>query len=285
MLPSRRINGLMASALLLTFGVAQHVRGETTDCTPIQSLPTTISAQGIYCFVDDLTTNATTGNAIEITTSNVTIDMNGWKLGGLAAGLGTTARGIASNGPNNITIRNGNVRGYLIGVELLGGQGHVIEDVRAERNRQIGLKSSGNGVLIRRNQVVDTGGSTAAADASIWGMEVLGSGPRVLGNDVSGVTAAGNGDVNGIRVVGAANAIVSDNRVTGISASSGDSAGILIGLSEALVANNIVSSVGTGLDTGVNFVLAIGGYRDNIVSGAATAYAGLGTDLGNNDDL
>jgi len=46
----------------------------------------------LYCFTGNIAT-AITGVAITIATNNVTLDMNGFKLGGLAAGTGTRARG------------------------------------------------------------------------------------------------------------------------------------------------------------------------------------------------
>ena len=78
-------------AVLLFSSMAQ---AETTECTVITSLPYTISTQGIYCLKGNLATSMTSGNAIEINTNNVVIDLNGYKLGGLGAGPGTTARGI-----------------------------------------------------------------------------------------------------------------------------------------------------------------------------------------------
>jgi hypothetical protein len=86
---------------------SNSVRAETPECTVITSLPYTISTQGIYCLKGNLATNMTSGNAIEIGTNNVVIDLNGYKIGGLAAGSGTSTYGIYANGRKNITIRNG----------------------------------------------------------------------------------------------------------------------------------------------------------------------------------
>ncbi|MCG6862910.1 MAG: hypothetical protein LJE70_16765 [Chromatiaceae bacterium] len=189
---------------------------------------------------------------------------------------------MASNGPNNITIRNGNVRGFRSGVELLGGQGHLVEDVRAERNTTIGINVSGDGSIVRRNQVVDTGGSTVTTSA--LGIQVTGSGVRVLNNDVDGIEATDNGNGYGIFVVGATGAIVQDNRVTNLSSVTGASAGIAIGLADALVERNVVSALNDPPDYGIYFVLGIGGYRDNYVYGATTPFSG-GTNGGGNDSL
>src|SRR6266446_3169384 len=101
--------------LLLVLGLAgvpRPAQAETINCTPITSVPTTITVQGIYCFTQHLNTAITTGNAIDIQTNNVVLDLNGWKLGGLAAGPDTGATGIRANDRQNITIKNGTVRGF-----------------------------------------------------------------------------------------------------------------------------------------------------------------------------
>ena len=112
---------LLVLVLLGLMMVAIHLRSagaETTNCTAITSLPYTITTQGIYCLTSDLSTGMTTGNAIEIDTNNVVIDLNGHKLGGLAAGPSTRAIGIIAFNRKNITIRNSTVRGCSSGIVL-----------------------------------------------------------------------------------------------------------------------------------------------------------------------
>ena len=87
----RLIKYLKLTILLLAVPAAW---AETVNCTPITTLPTVITSQGVYCLTGSLKTNMTSGNAIEIQTNNVTIDLNGWKLGGKPAGVGTTVNGI-----------------------------------------------------------------------------------------------------------------------------------------------------------------------------------------------
>ena len=105
--------------LALVLGPAP-ARAETVSCTPITSLPAVITVQGIYCFTGHLSTGMTSGNAIDIQTNNVVLDLNGFKLGGLAAGPGTFAVGIHVDDRRNITIKNGTVRGFFRG-DLVGG--------------------------------------------------------------------------------------------------------------------------------------------------------------------
>src|SRR5688572_6572476 len=156
------------SLLALVFAAAPS-GAETTDCTVIRSLPETITRSGVYCLVRNLSTSMTSGTAITVAADDVVIDLNGHVLDGSGAGLGTQANGILSDdglsvtapSRRNITVRNGTVRGFWAGV-VLGGcgpvptcdpasasQGHVIEDILADRNTKIGLGAWGHGTIVR----------------------------------------------------------------------------------------------------------------------------------------
>ena len=77
--------------------------------TPIETLPITISTSGSYYFTQNLQFTATSGDAISITSPNVTLDLNGFTLSSTA---GVTGRGISvTGGLNNVTIRNGKIAG------------------------------------------------------------------------------------------------------------------------------------------------------------------------------
>ncbi len=82
-----------------------------------------------------------------IQTDNVSIDLNGFKLGGLGGGSATAAVGIFGEDRSNITIRNGSIRGFLYGISLIKdtgtSSGHLIEDVLADGNRNIGILVAG----------------------------------------------------------------------------------------------------------------------------------------------
>src|SRR2546430_837169 len=234
--------------LALTLG-AVPAQAETTACTPVTAVPTVITAQGIYCFTQHLNTDITTGNAIEIQTNNVILDLNGFKLGGLAAGPSTLATGIHATDRQNITIKNGTVRGFLNGIFLQGSAsgGHVVEDIRADQNTQVGMQVVGDGSLIRNNQVVATGGTTISAAADGFGIIAGGIGLRVLNNDVIDVKSVGGGTAWGVFF----------NGVSG------------------LAANNRI----TNADVGINNAAK---YSDNLTTGVTTPFSG-GTAVGVND--
>ena len=236
--------------------IATPVRAETVNCTAITALPAIITVQGIYCFTGHLNTAITTGNAIDIQTNNVVLDLNGFKLGGLAAGTGTDARGIFASNRQNITIKNGTIRGFRKAIVLEGsssGQGHVVEDIRADQNTEFGIQVQGSGTIVRNNQVVATGGCTTlcGANASAFGIFVSGGGPRVLNNDVITVTKQGTGIAWGIRVSASMGALVVNNRIT-------------------------------QADRGIECSGSTGKFRDNVTFDVPTPFIG-GTDIGNNN--
>ncbi|HEY0659898.1 MAG TPA: right-handed parallel beta-helix repeat-containing protein [Lysobacter sp.] len=155
----------------------------------ITSLPAVIQTQGTWCLKQDLSTGMTSGTAISVATNNVTIDCNDFKVGGLAAGAGTTANGIHSTG-QNITVRNCNVRGFRVGITLLGSASNTVEDNRLDGNTARGIVVHGDGSQILHNRVTDTGGSSLGGEAyGIWFS--LGA-VAVEDNRVSGVIPGGS---------------------------------------------------------------------------------------------
>src|SRR5690606_25516601 len=80
---------LIVLFLLLATSHAAQAEETFDTCTSfIPSLPTVITSQGTWCLDKNLGTAITGGNAITVATNNVTIDCNGFKIGGLAAGDG-----------------------------------------------------------------------------------------------------------------------------------------------------------------------------------------------------
>ena len=250
----------LAASLLVLFAAvfsATPTRAETVNCTAITSLPAVITVQGIYCFTGHLNTAMTSGNAIDIQTNNVVLDLNGFKLGGLAAGTGTHAFGIHALNRQNITIKNGTIRGFSTGITLTNNgasQGHVIEDIRADQNTIVGISVDGDGNIIRNNQVVSTGGGTCCgAILDGFGIHVFGTSARVLNNDVISVVKLGATALAwGIRFNACSGCLAVNNRVT-----------------EA--------------DKGIEYFSgATGKFRDNVTFDVTTPFTG-GTNIGNNN--
>ncbi len=289
--------------------VAPAAWPETINCTPITTLPYVITVQGNYCFTGDLATAMTTGNAIEIQTNNVTIDMNGWKLGGLAAGAGTQSHGIYAYRRKNITIRNGTIRGFMVGVRLddvspyTTSQGHLIEDIRTDKNTYVGLSVQGRGSIVRRNQVVDTGGSTLVIDA--YGIILYGPGSRILNNDVNATVVTGSNKAYGLYIRNAVGAVVEGNRISDTKADISTAYGIFITSNDVVVEDNRIAGNGStafvfgiyivvsnnvlvasnriiSADYGIYFISgSTGKYMDNLTSNVTTPFTS-GTAVGTN---
>src|SRR4249919_615558 len=107
---------LLLGIALLVAPRAAHAETYNTCTGFITSVPTVITTQGTWCLKQDLTTALTIGVAITINTNNVTIDCNDFKLGGLAAGVGSQVHGIYAANRSNLTVRHCNIRGFYNGV-------------------------------------------------------------------------------------------------------------------------------------------------------------------------
>ena len=155
-------------------GLAGTARAdETTLCnTFITAVPFTITAQGHYCFNRNLSTGMTTGNAITINVDYVVLDLNNFKLGGGSAGLGTNTVGVFSRNHRNVTVRNGNIRGFKYGVQLIGtfAGNIVIENNVLDGNTIVGAQTDGDSSVVRNNLVTNTGGSTTFTGWGTYGI-------------------------------------------------------------------------------------------------------------------
>jgi hypothetical protein len=249
----------------------------------ITSLPATIDTAGTWCFNKDLSTAISTGTAILINSSDVTIDCNGYKLGGLAAGEGTSAWGIAEFDRQNITVRHCNIRGFSFGITLSNSSvtvgNHLIEDNRFDGNTNYGIIAAGDGTIVRRNLVNNTGFTTLSGggtgiNASGW--------IDVIDNTVAGVTATASYVARGIEVDND-NGSVTGNRVSGVLGNSSTQVtGIFASSSHATVRDNNISGSNVGFSYGVYCSNASGVTKDNVINNMGSAITNC-SDGGGND--
>ncbi len=269
---------------LATALMATPAKAETIECTVIDSIPFIITVQGIYCFKGNLATTLTSGNLITVTVNNVTIDMNGFKLGGLGAGAGTTANGIVAINRRNITIRNGSIRGFLNGISLDGGaansSGHLLEDLRLDGNRVIGARVEGTGNIIRNNLVVNTGPSDISTSA--FGLFInLSNDSVVEGNVISSVSESLAAE--GIIVQSSSLIEVRNNTILRTKdATNNRGITVIVATDVTIIGNRILNPTTTGTvgiidsgsSTGVNCI-------DNIIAGYTTPLSGCDFEDGN----
>ena len=83
-----------------------------------------------------MSTAVASGAAITINANNVTLDCNGYKIGGLGAGVGTDAYGVRATDRLNTTVRRCGIRGFhrAIAFDGTNASGGVIEDNRIDNN-------------------------------------------------------------------------------------------------------------------------------------------------------
>jgi len=254
------------------------------NCTGyITVLPAIISTQGTWCLKQDLATANATGAAITINTNNVTIDCNDFKLGGLAAGLGTSTFGIYAQDRFNATVRRCNIRGFYVGLVFAGssGGGHAVEDNRFDTNTRIGMLVQGDGSVIRRNRVTDTGQSTVFSNAIGIATEFS---VDIVNNTVSGVTATTStgGNAYGISSDFNDNGRIAGNGVRGLVQ---DGAGVAYGIyntnsDRITMRENDVVGVGAS-SVGLTCSSANGTALDNMISHFATAIDTCSNSSGN----
>lgn len=282
-----RIGALLVLIFAALLAIAPKARAAESydNCTGfITSVPAVINTQGTWCLKTDLATAMTSGAAITINTNNVTIDCNNFKLGGLAAGVATQANGVYSLDRSNITVRNCNIRGFLYGLLLNDGLnstvgGHVVEDNRFNGNTFSAIVVIGDGSVIRRNLVFDTGGSTVVQQA--YAIQANYS-ADVLDNTVSGVVGTG-GTTGGISTANNAGGSISGNRIRGVVRGGTDFAYGIYNFfdSRLTMRNNDLIGDGSAGSLGLHCETATDHARDNVIVGYATGLDGCTDDGGN----
>ena len=144
-------------AMTVTLGLGTYASGQ--DVTEIDECKT-IDAPGSYLLEKDL---AATGDCLVVTSDFVTIDLGGFTISGDGAEADFEDPGALSLGPfgtgsgistpsfqKGVTVRNGQITGFNVGIDLGTGGAHVVEGVRVFANSFIGIRA-GRASLIKDN--------------------------------------------------------------------------------------------------------------------------------------
>jgi hypothetical protein len=280
-------------ALLSLAGLASaprsaHAAQSYDNCTGfIETLPATISTQGVWCLHHDLATSIASGNAIEIATNNVTIDCNDFIIDGQAAGNHAFTSGVHAATRQNAGVRRCKIRGFYYGINLTGssGGGHLVEDNLLEDSLYTGIYVGGTHNRVRRNAVFDTGGYFSGTFS--YGIQA--GGADVVDNVVEGVSTIGT-SVQVIGIGGASPGMQTrDNRIGGLVLNGGGKAyGIFTGANQTIVGNRITAAAANTSGEGIHGATLLNGTsanltycRGNTVSQFATAMANCLDDGGN----
>ena len=189
------LRSLLISAIVLIASATQaQIR--------IPSLPYTITASGVYTFCSSLDYNGALPAALQITASDVTVDLKGHSITCAGTVAATQTVGISAFNCTNVTIRNGGIVGFSKGIELAGQQefqsasiGALIENVRCTYNVNCGIFVSVNyNAVVRDCQISDTGYSPDGSSYNTRGIgiyDALGAGNLIYKNNITQVSDTG----------------------------------------------------------------------------------------------
>ena len=123
-----KLAGAVFSALWLS-GIAWA--GDSIK--PINSCGTlTADAQSSYVLVQNVFSSGET--CLTVKKSNITIDLNGFTIFGVGSGTGI----VADVPVGAITVHNGSIKGFKVGVSL-AGTGNIVRDLRVDDNTDTGM--------------------------------------------------------------------------------------------------------------------------------------------------
>lgn len=162
--------------------------------------PITISEPGSYRLSSNLVVTDAGVTVIEITASDVTIDLAGFSIIGpntcagspvacstLGAGIGVKAVADAGPSPENVRVMNGTVRGMgQHGIRMLGN-GTVVERVHAVSN-------GGPGIVVGTGSILDSVAMFNGSGAAVVGLIVRGT---VAMNNAFGIFVRSGGVATG----------------------------------------------------------------------------------------
>ncbi len=149
----------------------------------ISALPFAIDSPGSYVFSGNLVFTGTTGDAITINSSDVTVDFNGYSLIGPGIAV-CTCHGISMGNYKNIVIRNGTVKffgGHGICNSTPTSSGYRISKIRSHSNGLSGIYLEGNNHVVTQSRVYENGGVGSGG----FGVNLPGTGNSVTRSNVN----------------------------------------------------------------------------------------------------
>jgi len=219
--------------------------------TPISNLPFTISAAGSYYLTGNFDSTPD-GDGITITASNVTLDLNGFRLKGTGSGANSTginAKGGGSAILVGLVIKNGTIMGFGNSIVLQRVNDSTIENVRCSDSKSVSIRLLGSSGVCDGNSI----SHCHVSKSSRAGIQLYGSSGQCNGNSVTHCLVRDCLAV-GIEVLGiggdASGNVIANNVVRNITSTSGRAYGIqLESVEENRVEGNHVSGVSSDSST------------------------------------
>jgi hypothetical protein len=168
-------------------------------------------------------------------------------------------------------VRGCTIRGFATGIAIGGGAGHLVEDNRLDGSTVLGIALGSDLSTVRRNSVVDTGGSSSEPHqpVAVWTIGHV----DVLDNTIAGVsTAAAGAEALGLRIDEPGFATIAGNRISGV-VGVADTA--VFGLQQRdggrpVIRDNVLIGTPSEGTTGIACTDALATSTGNVVSGFAT---------------
>src|SRR5262249_1424025 len=153
---------------------AKQAMAAPTQITACQ----TITSAGSYVLANDIFSGS--GNCLVVTSSFVTIDLNGFTVFGNSTGVGI----LGTGGNKGISVRNGSVRSFEQGVNLVSTFDSVVERMYVTDNRLFGVLVGGTSI-VRDNIITDNGDVGLSVGDSLTRGTIL-TGNTVARNRIGG---------------------------------------------------------------------------------------------------
>ena len=191
-----------ASAAVVVITNARALAGNVTP-GDAPGYPVTLSRSGSYLLETDLTPGSGL-NGIVANSSDITIDLGGFKLsGGPAGGANNALNGIVGLG-DRLTVRNGKINSFRVtGMSAPNRPYLIVENVRIINNTGIGIDNTGGSFA----RIQDSTVATNSGHGISCGIGCFVQGSSVSGNGGNGITLVSGGVVGNT---------ISDNTGTGI---------------------------------------------------------------------
>jgi hypothetical protein len=151
--------------------------------TQISSVPYTISLPGLYCLAGNLSYTPTTGPAITVNASDVTLDLMGFCLTGPGKAFANNHGINIQNGASNVEIRNGSINNF-------GSYGIVAGNCTGIRVLGIRVREVGFNAIHLQSGTDHVVAGCSVINAGAYGI-LVSSGGIIKGNHVTGSSGEG----------------------------------------------------------------------------------------------
>lgn len=261
---------------LILLAILNSLLGTSTAsaCTPIVSLPATITTPGTYCLNGDL--SVANGTAITVNANFVTLDLRGYSIRGPGGVDVASSRGIYVFLRSNVIVRNGTIRGFDEGIAAIQSTNVTVEHttisdtstgihftttahVSARGNRIVDVNRTAiryfapsfpivqtaidQNTIVRDNEISDVGKTYASLPALGYGITSGGKSPAIIHNNAIDGLRGGTGSM----AISVANAsLVVENKIAGAIA------GMSCGSSGSKAVRNVLAN-GLGISACLNY--------------------------------